>query len=415
MRLPRCLLPAIMLIGIPSLGRVLAAEPKAGVPAMENAVRLSDQTLPAEKSVELALPSLPAKPGKIVVLRFRTVSYSRTAAGCNSHATVALNGTPLARHTSGGSERLIGRCLSYEFTQGYGYPDTSFSGLQWLSADDHVCTRRRYRRSNVQGRAGGNLRDGHFRRGPRRGWKQSFHSQPPQALGGGRAGGPDRSRPGGRLDGSRATAAAAEPCPAAPAAEDRGQAGSIRLACGQAGGFTVSAADGLELLVETAVGMKPQVASELIASEMPSKNAQAKVHVQTVRAGRLRDDRRVAGLGPRTRPNRGNQGRACRVERTVDEHRQDHRGRALPPSAVPAKRSDAVLPGGDHRPCTRGLPAPRTPRSSWNPRSVLEMGLGWLPKAIGCVCCSGCGHKGNVAEIFSQTLALAPERASISR
>ena len=43
---------------------------------MENAVRLSDQTLLAEKSVELALPSLPAKPGKIVVLRFRTVSYS---------------------------------------------------------------------------------------------------------------------------------------------------------------------------------------------------------------------------------------------------------------------------------------------------------------------------------------------------
>ena len=88
MRPPRCLLPAIMLIGILSLGHVLAAEPKVGLPALEDAVRLSDQTLLAEKSVELALPPLPAKPGKIIVLRFRMVSYAKTAAGCNMNATV---------------------------------------------------------------------------------------------------------------------------------------------------------------------------------------------------------------------------------------------------------------------------------------------------------------------------------------
>ena len=37
----------------------------------------------------------------------------------------------------------------------------------------------------------------------------------------------------------------------------------------------MSAADGLELLVETAVDMKRQVASELIAAEKPGQNARA--------------------------------------------------------------------------------------------------------------------------------------------
>ena len=53
-----------------------------------------------------------------------------TAAGCNMHARIALNGTPLGRHTSGGGERLIGRSASFEFSEGHpGTPYSVFNGV----------------------------------------------------------------------------------------------------------------------------------------------------------------------------------------------------------------------------------------------------------------------------------------------
>jgi hypothetical protein len=45
---------------------------------LEDVIKLPDQTLDFQKSVDLALPGLPAKPGKIIVLRFKMVSFTET-------------------------------------------------------------------------------------------------------------------------------------------------------------------------------------------------------------------------------------------------------------------------------------------------------------------------------------------------
>ncbi len=68
--------------------------------------------------------------------------------------------------------------------------------------------------------------------------------------------------------------------PARPPLRTAITAGSIRLACGQGGGFAVARLRGLELLVETAVGMNRNVAAELIASDTPAQNGRAQVRVE---------------------------------------------------------------------------------------------------------------------------------------
>ena len=89
--------------------------------------------------MELALPPLPARPGKTVVLRLRLVSYAGTQAGCNSYARVAINGTALGRYMAGGDERLFGRAPSFEFTEGHpgsSYPVFNGTALTTMFAPD---------------------------------------------------------------------------------------------------------------------------------------------------------------------------------------------------------------------------------------------------------------------------------------
>ena len=181
-----------MLLAVPAP----AAEKQACVPELEDAIRLGDQTLPAEKSIEPALPPLPARPGRTVVLRLRMVSYATTEAGCNSHARVALDGTPLGRYLAGGNERLIGRAPSFEFTSGHpgtSYPTFSGTALTMMFAPDVD----RGDRMSTDG-LGASFVLHSVRRGPGCGRQQPFYLQPPQGSDR-RAGEPDRSRYRGGL------------------------------------------------------------------------------------------------------------------------------------------------------------------------------------------------------------------------
>ena len=74
---------ATMLLAVLTATASLAGDTKPNMPALEDAIRLADQTLPTEKAVESSLPPLPARPGRTVVLRLRLVSYANTEAGCN--------------------------------------------------------------------------------------------------------------------------------------------------------------------------------------------------------------------------------------------------------------------------------------------------------------------------------------------
>ncbi len=403
MRLPHCLLPAMMVIAILPLGRALAAEPKAGLLALEDAVRLDDQTLPAEKSVELALPALPAKPGKIIILQFRTVSYSQTAAGCNSHATVALNGTPLARHTSGGGQRMIGRSTTFEFTEGHpGTPYPAFSGslLTTMFAPD-VDTGDRMTKDGLgatfvldisdvaRGVDGNSLFIRNLRKPGEAGQRVDLIV---------------RDLAVGWLDRAKLPQPPSL-VPQRPPLKAAVSAGSIRLACGRAGGFAVSTAEGLELLVETAVGMNRQAASELIASETPSKNALAQVHVETCGPAGCQ----MTAEWP-----------ALKLVRTLEikgelvewKERWTNTGKTI--AGVPFR----------HRLFLRNDPTrffvagsndlDAVASSAENPTLFLEStkragdGFGVVAESDWLRLLFGMRAEGNVADIFSQTLALAP-------
>jgi hypothetical protein len=128
---------AIIVAAVLALIEARAEEPQKKPLLLDSAIPLADQTLPAEKTVELAVPSLPSRPGRIIVLRFRMVSYNIRPGGCNLNAQVQLNGLPLGRWTAGGSERLIGRSPSFELVAGHrGFAIFNGSVMSVLFAPD---------------------------------------------------------------------------------------------------------------------------------------------------------------------------------------------------------------------------------------------------------------------------------------
>ncbi len=345
MRRSLCLMGAAVLLAL-TVPATLATEKKAGVPALEDAIRLDDQTLPAEKAVELALPPLPARPGKTVVLRFRMVSYARTEAGCNMHGRVALNGTPLGRYLASGDERLIGRAPSFEFTVGHpgsSYPVFNGTLLVTMFAPDVDGGDR----MSTDGLGASFVLDvSDVARGVD-GNSLSIRNLRKPAAAGERVDLIVRDIAVGWLDRGE-IATAAQPGAQAPAAGDRGygrldsfglrpsgrilgipsrRAGTGR---GDRGGHESQGSLGVDRVRHAG----PRRAGTGVR--------------RTVGSHGLCDDGRVACLAARA--NRGNQRRAGRVEGTLDQYGPGHRGRSAASPVVPAERPDPVLPGGDHRP-----------------------------------------------------------------
>ncbi len=117
----------LCIAGLFAVGRCAAAEFTAATLPLEDAIKLPDQTLGFQKSADLALPGLPAKPGKIIVLRLKMVSFAKGVGGCWFNAALQLNGAPVGRFTAGGDERMIGRPPRFELA-GYEEPFPIFNG-----------------------------------------------------------------------------------------------------------------------------------------------------------------------------------------------------------------------------------------------------------------------------------------------
>jgi len=95
---------------------------------LEDVIKIDAQTVPFGESVRLALPALPRKEGKIIVLRFRAVALSPGPAGCNFNASFRINDVPVTRRTDRGTERLIGRPTTFQFSGRNGRIFQVFSG-----------------------------------------------------------------------------------------------------------------------------------------------------------------------------------------------------------------------------------------------------------------------------------------------
>jgi len=80
-------------------------------------------TVPFGQSKDITLPPLALKLGKATVLRFRAVIVTPGLGGCNWNAKVALNGDTLEETTDAGDRRLLGRESYLELVAlGQGFP-----------------------------------------------------------------------------------------------------------------------------------------------------------------------------------------------------------------------------------------------------------------------------------------------------
>lgn len=241
---------------------------------LTDVITLPDQTLPFQKSAELTLPALPAKPGKIIVLAFKAVSYAKGPAGCNYNATVKINDATLGRFTTGGAERLIGRPAMFEFVETYKQAFPVFSGTRLMvlfapdakvgdgMTRDHLGATFTLDISDVvRGVDGNTLTFANTRAKSaisdrldllvtdlRIGWlDKALIPQPPSGV-------PKRGTLTMRVS-----------------------ADGLELAQGAGGGFAVTAGDGLRLRVETVIGMDGKIPSQLTADDKAGKKARVAI------------------------------------------------------------------------------------------------------------------------------------------
>lgn len=76
---------------------------------LQDVIKFDDVVLVNAEELDIQLPPLTPRPGMVTVLRFRAVSYNPRPGGWNWNAKFALNGNDLSRYTSSGDPRLIGR------------------------------------------------------------------------------------------------------------------------------------------------------------------------------------------------------------------------------------------------------------------------------------------------------------------
>ena len=240
-------------------GRTLADE----LPPVQSLIELPAQSLARQQSAEVSLPALPPKPGQVTVLHFRVFVETAGPGGCNLNATVKLNGTPIGRYQSDGSERLIGRQPTLTLVpQGLELPVFSGDKLMVMfapsadvadsmTADGLGATFALDITDLARGVDGNAL---------------TFTNNFP-ANGGENAG--DL-----KVTDLRVGWLDRDKLPKAPRmAPERGPmaqevtTGELTLAQGNRGGFSIRMPDGAELLVETALGMKPTAPALLIAED----------------------------------------------------------------------------------------------------------------------------------------------------
>lgn len=241
------------------LGSGLAAEPLP----LEDAISLPDQSLGYGKSVELELPALPARAGKVLVLSFRAFVKTAGAGGCNWNASVRLNGAPPGRFTASGTERLVGRSPLLELLPDR-RPFSVFGGDKLMII--YANTADQADAATADGLGGTfNLDISDLVRGvDLNTLRFTNHYLGPQPEGLGHLVVQDLRI--GWLDRTRLPAVGHQ-APRRGSVGEWKSVGAVRLGQGARGGFVVAANEGPELLVETALGMDHGVASSLVADD----------------------------------------------------------------------------------------------------------------------------------------------------
>ena len=238
------------------------AQTPSSEPTLEDATAPQTLRVPLGKTVDVPLPAFEAKPGKAVLLRFGAVAAAEGPAGCNFNMTATLNGAGITRRTGAGDERLIGRPATFRFTTADAREFPVFSGprlmlmyapdtatANGMTQDDLGGTFLLDVSDIVSGVDGNTLSIANTRPAGAKGTSDVLI----EAL---QIGWVDRDAlPKPKI----------EIPTRGPIAREVSVAG-VRLAQGEAGGFTVSAG-GTQLLVETGVGMGDRAPALLLAQD----------------------------------------------------------------------------------------------------------------------------------------------------
>ena len=246
------------------------------MPMLEEPTDPQTIRVPFHETVEVGLPALPARAGKLVALRFGAVAHSPRPAGCNFNMTLRINGAPVGRFTTGGSERLIGRPASFRL-QGRATQDFPvFSGprIMLIYAPDTEAANA----ETEDGLGGTFLLDVSDIVSGVDGNTLSITNTRPAGAD------PERlvlvieNLQAGWLDRDAVPAPVVDIPARGPVALSVTRDG-LTLAQGSAGGFVVSGEHGPDLLVETGLGMTRDAASALIAQDEAPAEAEAAVTV----------------------------------------------------------------------------------------------------------------------------------------
>lgn len=244
---------------------------------LEDATTIDELRVPFGETVEQPLPAFPARPGRIVAIRFGAVAYCPRYGGCNYNMQMRINGSPVERRAPGGAERLIGRQPGFRLDTYPGNDFQVFSGPSLMliyapsaavadpsTSDDLGGTFMLDVSDLVSGVDGNTLTVVNTRPVKPADYEGDLVVEKLEI---------------GYLD----RALIPETVVDVPERGDISRAitrDGITLRQGAAGGFAISSEGGPEMLVETAIGMKSDAESVLVADDTAPVDCPAKVSVE---------------------------------------------------------------------------------------------------------------------------------------
>jgi hypothetical protein len=245
---------------------------------LEDVITLENITIPERNTTEkIHFTALPEKTGKILVLRFQMVSYAPKPAGCNFNAKVALNDSPLGRYTSAGTERMLGRTATFTLTETYTREFPIFAGenLMVLFAPDKAAGNAMTTdgmgatfafdiSDAARGVDGNTLTFENIRAASTLSKRHDLIVSNIEV---------------GWLDKASLPKAASR-VPERGAIAESVSADGVQLLQSEGGGFALRAGKNLELRVETTIGMDTDTPSDLVAQDTPIADTTAEAIVE---------------------------------------------------------------------------------------------------------------------------------------
>jgi hypothetical protein len=241
----------------------------AAPPGLSDVISFPSLSVPQGQTVDVPLPPLPAKPGKITVLYFRAFTVAGGPGGCNWNMSLKINGQLVPRFTGAGSERLVGRAPSLQLTReklGFSVFGGDKQMIMYAKDADQADS---MTTDNMGASFPLDVTD--LVRGVD-GNTVSFTNLFPGTMPAGQGQLQVSDLQVGYLDRSKLPVVESQ-APKRGSVAGGISSGKLKLAQSCSGGFVLRYGNGPELLVETGVGMKPETPSALVAEDNTERSA----------------------------------------------------------------------------------------------------------------------------------------------